>query len=93
MGQQQSLAKLYTKCLSEGRIPTAWKDSKMMIIFKKDNKKDLKNYTPTSIKKNTHESTNEKAREDSRRKPTTSARWIQKRIINDIPAVKQLKEK
>ena len=56
MGQQQALktgedtisktlAKLYTKCLSERRIPTAWKNAKMVIIFKKGNKKDLKNYT------------------------------------------------
>ena len=29
------LAKRYTKCLSERRIPTAWKNAKMMIIFKK----------------------------------------------------------
>ena len=27
-------AKLYTKCLSERRIPTAWKNAKVMIIFK-----------------------------------------------------------
>ena len=37
-------AKLYTKCLSERGIPTAWKNDKMMVIFKKGNKKDLKNY-------------------------------------------------
>ena len=30
--------------LSERRIPTAWKKAKMMIIFKKENKKDLKSY-------------------------------------------------
>ena len=40
----KTLAKLYTKCLSERRIPTAWKNSKMIIIFKKGNKKNLKNY-------------------------------------------------
>ena len=38
----KTLAKLYTKCLSERRIPTAWKNTKMVITFKKGNKKDLK---------------------------------------------------
>ena len=38
------IAKLYTKCLSKRRIHTAWKNAKMVIIFKKGNKKDLKNY-------------------------------------------------
>ena len=38
------LAKLYTKYVSESRIPTAWKNAKMVIIFKIGNKKDLKNY-------------------------------------------------
>ena len=40
----KTFAKLYTKCLSERRISTAWKNVKMVIIFKKGNKKDLKNY-------------------------------------------------
>ena len=30
----KTFAKLYTKCLSERRILTAWKNAKMMIIFK-----------------------------------------------------------
>ena len=40
----KTLAKLYTKCLSERRITTAWKNPVIVIIFKKGNKKDLKNY-------------------------------------------------
>ena len=46
-----TLAKLYTKCLSERRIPTAWKNAKM-IIFKKGNKKDLKNCRPICLLSN-----------------------------------------
>ena len=38
----KTLAKLYTKRLPERRIPTAWKNAKMMVFFKKENKKDLK---------------------------------------------------
>ena len=48
----KTLAKLYTKCLSERRIPTAWKNAKMVIIFRKGNKKDLTNYRPICLLSN-----------------------------------------
>ena len=48
----KTLAKLYIKCLSERRIPTAWKNAKMMIIFKKGNKTDLKSYRPICLLSN-----------------------------------------
>ena len=48
----KTLAKLYTKCLSERRISTAWKNAKVMIIFKKGNKKDLRNYRPICLLSN-----------------------------------------
>ena len=48
----KTLAKLYTKCLSERRIPTAWKNAKVVIIFKKGNKKYLKNYRPICLLSN-----------------------------------------
>ena len=43
---------MYTKRLSERQIPTAWKNAKMMIIFNKGNKKDLKNYKPICLLSN-----------------------------------------
>ena len=55
----------------------------MVIIFKKGNKKDQVLQTDMSTIK--HLSTNEKAREDTRRKPATRTSWIQKRILNDRP--------
>ena len=33
----KAFAKLYTKCLSERRIPKAWMNAMMVIIFKKGN--------------------------------------------------------
>ena len=39
----RTLANMYTKFLLERRIPTVWKNAKMTIIFKKGNKKYLKN--------------------------------------------------
>ena len=48
----KTLAKLNTKCLSERRIPTAWKNTKMMTMFKKRNKKDQKNYRPICLLSN-----------------------------------------
>ena len=48
----KTLAKLYTKCLSERRIPTAWKNAKMVMIFEKGNKKDIKNYRPICLLSN-----------------------------------------
>ena len=46
------VAKLYTKCLSERRIPTVWKNAKTVIIFKKGNKKDLMDYRPIHLLSN-----------------------------------------
>ena len=45
----QILVKLYTNWLSERRLHTALKNAQMMIIFKKGNKKDLKNYRPICL--------------------------------------------
>ena len=48
----KTLAKLYTKCLSERRIPTAWKNAKVVIIFRNGNKNDLKSYRPIYLLSN-----------------------------------------
>ena len=48
----KTLAKLYIKCLSERRIPTAWKNAEMVIIFKNGNKEDLRNYRPICVLSN-----------------------------------------
>ena len=48
----KTLANPYTKCLSERRIPRACKNAKMMKIFRKGNKKDVKNYRPLCLLSN-----------------------------------------
>ena len=48
----KQLAKLYTKCITERRIPKTWKDTNMVIFFKKGNRKDIKNYRPICLLSN-----------------------------------------
>ena len=40
----KTLAKLYTKRLPEKHTVTAWKNAKIVIVFKKGEKKDIKSY-------------------------------------------------
>ena len=42
----RQLAKLYTECIKERRIPKSWKEANIVIFFKKWNRKDIKNYRP-----------------------------------------------
>ena len=39
---EKQLAKLYTKCITERRIPKTWKEANLVILFKKGNRKDIK---------------------------------------------------
>ena len=48
----KQLAKLYTKCITERRIPKTWKEANMVIFFKKWKRKDIKNYRPICLLSN-----------------------------------------
>ena len=50
----QLLASLYTEGLKETKIPKSWKSSKMVLIHKKGDNKDLKNYRPISLLSNVY---------------------------------------
>ena len=48
----KQLAKLYTKCITERRIPKTWKEANMVTFFKKGNRKYIKNYRPICLLSN-----------------------------------------
>ena len=48
----KQLAKLYTKCITERRIPKTWKEANMVIFFKKGNRKNINNYRPICLLSN-----------------------------------------
>ena len=43
------LTKLYNRCLSEGQVPSTWKNASVIILHKKGDKTDIKNYRPISL--------------------------------------------
>ena len=45
----KELTKLYNFCLQQKRIPDVWKESELIIIHKKEDKRDMKNYRPISL--------------------------------------------
>ena len=48
----KQLANLYTKCITERRIPKTWKEANMVIVFKKGNRKNIINYMPICLLSN-----------------------------------------
>ena len=48
----KQVAKLYTKCITERRIPKIWKKANMVIFFKKGTRKDIKYCIPMCVLSN-----------------------------------------
>ena len=45
----EKLSRLFTKCLEAGKIPRTWKNATIVLIHKKGDLTDLKNYRPISL--------------------------------------------
>ena len=45
----KQLVKLYNHILSEKKIPVKWKEAKIILLHKKGDKADIKNYRPISL--------------------------------------------
>ena len=95
----KTLAKLYTKRLLEKRIPIAWKNAKMINIFKKGNKKDLKKYKPICLLSNIYKVLTKVLKKKLQKTPDESQPRGQAGFrsgystTDHIHVVKQLKEK
>ena len=51
---QAELANLYTRCVALQKVPTAWKEPEMALVFKKGEKRELKKYRPISLLSHTY---------------------------------------
>ena len=45
----KALTQLFNRCLSEGRVPSSWKNASVVLIHKKSDTTDIKNYRPISL--------------------------------------------
>ena len=95
----KKLAKLYTKCIRERRIPITWKEANMVIFFKKGNRKDIKNYRPICLLSNMYKLftkiiTTRLEKKLDENQPREQAGFRSKYSTTDhIHAIKQHKEK
>ena len=93
------LAKLYTKCITERRIPTTLKEGNMVILFKKWNRKDIKNYRPICMISNMYKPftqiiTTRLEKKLDENQPREKAGFRSKySTTNHIQAINQIKEK
>ena len=95
----KQLAKLYTKCITERRIPKTWKEANMVIFFKKGNRKDIKNYRTICLLSNMYKLftkiiTTRLENKLDENQPREQAGFRSKYSTTDhIHAINQLKEK
>ena len=78
----KTIAKLYTKCLSERGTPTTWNNANVIIFV---NKKCLKNYRPICILSNIYKVLMEVLKDQRSNLTKISPKSKQKQILNDRP--------
>ena len=95
----KQLAKLYTMCITERRIPKTWKEANMVIFFNKGNRRDIKNYRPICLLSNMYKLfttiiTTRLEKKLDENQPREQAAFRSKYATTDhIHAINQLKEK
>ena len=45
----ETLTKFFNRCLTEGRVPSSWRNASVVILHKKGDTADIKNYRPISL--------------------------------------------
>ena len=45
----KALTQLFNRCLSDGRVPSSWKNASVVLIHKKGDTADIKNHRPISL--------------------------------------------
>ena len=95
----KQLAKRYTKCITERRIPKTWKEANMVIFVKKGNRKDIKNYRPICLLSNVYKlftkiiTTRLEKKLDENQPREQAGFWSKYSTTDHIHAMNQLKEK
>ncbi|XP_029638135.1 uncharacterized protein LOC115213341 [Octopus sinensis] len=79
------LAERFTHYLDEGRIPSQWKESNTILLYKKGDREDLKNYRPICLL--SHEDNSEQVVTSSRRTTTEGASRLPEELQHNGPYI------
>ena len=95
----RELAKLFTNCLKQNKTPDNWKSSRMVLIHKKGDNRNLKNYRPISILSNVYKlytkvlTTRLQRQLDDNQPPEQAGFRSGYSTMDHIHAINQLREK
>ena len=86
----KALTQLFNRCLSDGRVPSSWKNASVVLIHKKGDTADIKNYRPISLlpviyKVFSHILFQRMLQALEQHQPQEQAAWLQARILHHWP--------